>query len=183
MRGFFRRWTKGQMTLGAVLIVVFVAVLMVYTFIADFEYAKSNTYSSMGDAITEEESRQQQLVSQLHAQLDEELIQSSENSPVVEDAQFRDQFETLQTTFIQMMNNEDGNYTEDVKTVFDEQEVNPSSFVSIYVTSPDMSSGHVYFVSDAVDVFSFTYEEEQLTELNHEQTTQFEQVEIVEEEE
>lgn len=176
---FFRQWTKKQIAAGSVLLVVLLVVLFGYTFIADFEYAKSHTYQTMGEEITQEEAQQQQLVEQLHAQLDDQLLQSSEDSPVVRDAQFRDDFQTLQTIFIDLMIGENAAYIEEVKTTFDEQNVSPSSLVSVYVDSTDMTNGYVYFIGNGLHVFSFTYEDGQVTGLTPIQEGQMEQIQVV----
>lgn len=176
---FFKHWTKKQMARGIVGTVLLVLSVLVYTFISDYEAAKSETLDQATQQIEELRVDHLQQAQNTQSRIDEQLLQSSEEDVLKQDAQFRKDYSAFQVAIVDLVTGaESDTYTDEAKQALTDIGVSSSSLVSAYVPNNDLSSGLLYFIEQPTNVFEFTYTDGVIDTLTHVNTLDTQEIQV-----
>lgn len=177
---FFKQWTTKNIVTFVIMVILLMLTVIASTFIADYENAKNEAIVDTEQLITDTQLSINKAENDAQAQLDEQLLQSSDDNALKADAIFRRDY----TALYDNLNNIFLGTSEDNNDLLpDEQrQALPNGFVTLmYVNDTDLTSGYVYVVGPETAVYTFEAADNAITALNYKTTVDMGNVQIVQE--
>lgn len=181
---FFKQWTKKQLALGIGLVVVLVLTVVAYTLVTDYEDAKSTALSQVEAQLNDLKIEHRNEAQSTQVRMDEQLLQSSDEGLLTQDAQFRQKYIQLQEAFLALVTAEESDaYVPEASETLIAEGVGSDRIVSLYVDDESVSSGLAYVMGQPTKVFAFTYTDGVIDTFTHVADLDSQQVQIETEEE
>lgn len=162
----FKDWTKGQVLLGVIGVILLLLSIVAYSVISDYERVKDNTLTEMNQQI---EIAQIQYVSEVESaqsRLDEQLLQSTNNNELTDDVAFRVAYIELQSVFYNVAYaDSQAAFSDDALATYNSADIDEYSAITIYISDNELSSGTVYYVAEETHAFEYSYIDGVVTDL------------------